>query len=179
MLAKLENLSGLALDNCGITDAGVAGLATARRRRVQVGDLTGSGLEVLDGLEAGERHPTVLWPHGGPQAQHDYAVEKIARLNLSERVTVELKDYNTLDGAYDKIASIGENISIRRFARFQLGEGLEAKKEDFASEVAADDAKGQEKRVDDLKLWGSWSLYFLATYLGCVLVMTAPFRRRG
>ena len=34
------------------------------------------------------------------------------------------------------IAKIGENIKIRRFVRFELGEGLEKKKEDFATEVA-------------------------------------------
>jgi len=35
------------------------------------------------------------------------------------------------------IAKIGENIKIRRFVRFELGEGLEKKKNDFAAEVAA------------------------------------------
>ncbi len=35
------------------------------------------------------------------------------------------------------IAKIGENIKIRRFVRFELGEGLEKKKGDFAAEVAA------------------------------------------
>ena len=34
------------------------------------------------------------------------------------------------------IARIGENIKIRRFVRFELGEGLEKKKDDFAAEVA-------------------------------------------
>ena len=35
------------------------------------------------------------------------------------------------------VAKIGENIKVRRFARFELGEGLEKKKgEDFATEVA-------------------------------------------
>ncbi|HWU89167.1 MAG TPA: translation elongation factor Ts [Kofleriaceae bacterium] len=34
------------------------------------------------------------------------------------------------------VAKIGENIKIRRFVRFELGEGLEKKKDDFASEVA-------------------------------------------
>jgi elongation factor Ts len=34
------------------------------------------------------------------------------------------------------IAKIGENIKIRRFIRFELGEGLEKKKDDFAAEVA-------------------------------------------
>ena len=35
------------------------------------------------------------------------------------------------------IAKIGENIKIRRFVRFELGEGLDKKKGDFAAEVAA------------------------------------------
>lgn len=35
----------------------------------------------------------------------------------------------------EKIATIGENISIRRFVRFELGEGLEKKQENFAEEV--------------------------------------------
>ncbi len=34
------------------------------------------------------------------------------------------------------IAKIGENISIRRFARFEVGEGLEKREENFAEEVA-------------------------------------------
>jgi elongation factor Ts len=32
---------------------------------------------------------------------------------------------------------IGEKISIRRFVRYELGEGLEKKSENFADEVAA------------------------------------------
>ena len=35
------------------------------------------------------------------------------------------------------ISKIGENIKIRRFVRFELGEGLDKKKGDFAAEVAA------------------------------------------
>ncbi len=35
----------------------------------------------------------------------------------------------------EKIAKIGENISIRRFARFELGEGIEKKQSDLAAEV--------------------------------------------
>ncbi|MFO7263232.1 MAG: elongation factor Ts [Bacillaceae bacterium G1] len=37
----------------------------------------------------------------------------------------------------ETIAKIGENISIRRFARFELGEGLEKKQDNFAEEVMA------------------------------------------
>ncbi|HET9598112.1 MAG TPA: translation elongation factor Ts [Anaeromyxobacteraceae bacterium] len=36
----------------------------------------------------------------------------------------------------EAIAKIGENIQIRRFARFVLGEGLEKKQENLAAEVA-------------------------------------------
>ena len=35
------------------------------------------------------------------------------------------------------IAKIGENISVRRFVRYKLGEGIEKKSSDFAAEVAA------------------------------------------
>jgi elongation factor Ts len=35
----------------------------------------------------------------------------------------------------EKIAVIGENISIRRFARFERGEGIQKKEENFADEV--------------------------------------------
>ena len=34
------------------------------------------------------------------------------------------------------VAKVGENCKIRRFVRFELGEGLEKKKDDFAAEVA-------------------------------------------
>ena len=37
----------------------------------------------------------------------------------------------------EKIASIKENISIRRFTRFKMGEGIEKKADDFAAEVAS------------------------------------------
>ena len=36
-----------------------------------------------------------------------------------------------------KTAEIGEKLSIRRFVKYVMGEGLEKKKEDFAAEVAA------------------------------------------
>ncbi len=37
----------------------------------------------------------------------------------------------------DAISRIGENIKVRRFSRYVLGEGLEKKVDDFAAEVAA------------------------------------------
>lgn len=35
----------------------------------------------------------------------------------------------------EMIATIGENISIRRFARYEMGEGLQKREDDFAQEV--------------------------------------------
>jgi cyclopropane-fatty-acyl-phospholipid synthase len=48
------------------------------------------------------------------QQQFDYAKEKVARLGLQDRVTLELRDYSTLQGSYDKIASLGmfEHVGI-------------------------------------------------------------------
>ncbi|NLG30409.1 MAG: translation elongation factor Ts [Clostridiaceae bacterium] len=37
----------------------------------------------------------------------------------------------------EMIGKIGENIQVRRFVRYEMGEGLEKKNEDFAQEVAA------------------------------------------
>jgi cyclopropane-fatty-acyl-phospholipid synthase len=54
------------------------------------------------------------------QTQHDYAQEKIRRLGLADRVTVELRDYATLDGTYDKISSIGmyEHVGIANYPKY-------------------------------------------------------------
>lgn len=37
----------------------------------------------------------------------------------------------------EKIGSIKENITIRRFTRYKMGEGIEKKQDDFAAEVAS------------------------------------------
>ncbi|NLA81546.1 MAG: translation elongation factor Ts [Clostridiaceae bacterium] len=37
----------------------------------------------------------------------------------------------------EMIGKIGENIQVRRFTRYEMGEGLEKRSEDFAEEVAA------------------------------------------
>ncbi len=39
------------------------------------------------------------------------------------------------------VAKIGEKISVRRFVRYEVGEGLEKRKSDIAAEVAAEVAK--------------------------------------
>ena len=37
----------------------------------------------------------------------------------------------------EKIAKTGEKITIRRFTRYKMGEGLDRKEEDFGGEVAS------------------------------------------
>lgn len=54
------------------------------------------------------------------QTQHDFTKEKIERLGLKDKVTVELRDYSELTGTYDKISSIGmfEHIGITNFQTY-------------------------------------------------------------
>lgn len=56
---------------------------------------------------------------------------------LMEQVFIKDADQTIAELINGKIAKIGENISIRRFSRFQLGEGIEKKADDFAAEVMA------------------------------------------
>ncbi len=54
---------------------------------------------------------------------------------LLEQPFVKNPDKTISDLITESIAKIGENIAIRRFTRYQLGEGIEKKQEDFAAEV--------------------------------------------
>jgi len=56
---------------------------------------------------------------------------------LLDQAFVKDTDKSINDIVTEKIAKIGENIKIRRFTRFELGEGIEKKQENFAEEVAA------------------------------------------
>lgn len=62
---------------------------------------------------------------------------------LIEQAFVKDPDKSIDDYTKEMIASIGENISIRRFARFQLGEGLEKRSDDLAAEV--------QKQIEEAK----------------------------
>lgn len=54
------------------------------------------------------------------QKQFDYTAAKVKRLGIEDRVTVELRDYSTLEGTYDKIASIGmfEHIGLANMPKY-------------------------------------------------------------
>ena len=56
---------------------------------------------------------------------------------LLEQPFVKDPDKTIQQILHEKVAKIGENIQVRRFARYKLGEGIERKSEDFAAEVAA------------------------------------------
>ncbi len=84
--------------------------------------------------------------------REDMATKKpdIKEKIVQGRVEKRLKEMCLLDQPYIKdqnitvselieqsIAQLGENIKVRRFTRFVLGEGIEKEAQDFASEVAA------------------------------------------
>jgi elongation factor Ts len=56
---------------------------------------------------------------------------------LMEQRFVKADDKTIEQVLQDAVSTIGENIKIRRFSRFVLGEGLEKRSNDFAAEVAA------------------------------------------
>jgi elongation factor Ts len=56
---------------------------------------------------------------------------------LLEQPFVKNPDMTIEKLVIEAIAKLGENISVRRFVRYKVGEGIEKKSADFASEVAA------------------------------------------
>jgi elongation factor Ts len=61
----------------------------------------------------------------------------MAEVSLLDQKYVKDPSKTVQDYLNEVIARIGENIVIRRFARYELGEGIEKKQENFAEEVAA------------------------------------------
>lgn len=55
---------------------------------------------------------------------------------LLEQAFIKDNDKTVDQVLKEKISTIGENINIRRFVRYEMGEGLEKKEENFAEEVA-------------------------------------------
>ena len=93
-----------------------------------------------------EREREIYRAQAKEQGKPDKIIDKIVQGKLEkyyseacllEQSWVKDGDKTIEDLVKEKIAGIGENISVRRFARFVLGEGLEKKSEDFAGEVAA------------------------------------------
>ena len=79
---------------------------------------------------------------GKPEKMVDKIVDGQINKFYSENVLLEQKfvkdDKKSIEQVQQEIvAKLGENIKIRRFTRYELGEGLEKKNENFADEVAA------------------------------------------
>lgn len=63
--------------------------------------------------------------------------KRLEELALLEQPYIKNDKVAIKDLVKQTIATIGENIKVKRFVRFNLGEGLEKKSQDFAAEVAA------------------------------------------
>ena len=79
---------------------------------------------------------------GKPEKILDRIVEGQVNKVLSERVLLEQEFVKESKKTVEQllkelVAKVGENVQIRRFVRYELGEGLEKRKDDFAAEVAA------------------------------------------
>ncbi|MHB8766484.1 MAG: translation elongation factor Ts [Deferrisomatales bacterium] len=65
-------------------------------------------------------------------------VDKFLKENcLLEQPYVKNPDVTVGDYVAQAVGEIGENLRVRRFVRFELGEGLEKRSNDLAAEVAA------------------------------------------
>jgi len=93
-----------------------------------------------------EREKDIYRAKAKESGKPDAIVEKIiegqinkfyADICLLEQAYVKDPDKSVQTYLNETIASIGENMSVRRFAKFVLGEGLAKKESDFAAEVAA------------------------------------------
>ena len=93
-----------------------------------------------------EREKDIYRAKARETGKPDNIIEKIiegqinkfyAEICLLEQPYVKDPDKSVQTYLNETIAAIGENVSIRRFARFVLGEGLTKKESDFAAEVAA------------------------------------------
>lgn len=63
--------------------------------------------------------------------------KRLKELSLLEQPYIKDQSITVADLVKQRIASLGENIQVRRFVRFVMGEGIEKEESDFAAEVAA------------------------------------------
>ena len=67
---------------------------------------------------------------------------------LMDQPFVKDPDRTISDLLTELSGKVGEKMGIRRFVRFQLGEGIEKKESNLADEVAAELAKAEEKKAN-------------------------------
>lgn len=94
--------------------------------------------------EALDKEREILKAQALNEGKPPHIVEKMVEGRLSkfyeevclmEQAFIKDPDKKISELLNEKIAQIGENISIRRFVRYELGEGLEKKQDNFVEEV--------------------------------------------
>lgn len=63
--------------------------------------------------------------------------KRLKEMTLMDQPFIRDQSITVEELVTQSIATLGENIKVRRFARFVLGEGIEKKESNFADEVAA------------------------------------------
>ena len=63
--------------------------------------------------------------------------KRLKELALLEQPFIKDSSLSVAEMVKQLAGKIGENIQVRRFTRYTLGEGIEVKEDDFAAEVAA------------------------------------------
>lgn len=109
-----------------------AAAPTVVRREELPADQLERELDVYRGQLKEQGKPEKIWDKILEGKKEKYYSEVV----LLEQPFVKDTDKTIQDLVNESISKIGENISIRRFARFVLGEGLEKKEENFAEEIA-------------------------------------------
>lgn len=120
-----------------VANMGMQVAACPQVEYVSVDEIPASVVEKEKEIEAGKEDLA-----NKPEAIRSKIVEGRIAKTLGELALLEqpfIRDDKILVKDYIKqtIATLGENIQVRRFTRFNLGEGIEKKSTDFAAEVAA------------------------------------------
>ena len=69
--------------------------------------------------------------------------KRMKELSLMDQPFIKDQNISVEELVKQHIAQLGENIQVRRFSRFVLGEGIEKEETDFAAEVAAQTGQTQ------------------------------------
>jgi elongation factor Ts len=70
--------------------------------------------------------------------------KRLKELSLMDQPFIKDQNISVDELVKQSVAQLGENIQVRRFARFVLGEGIEKEETDFAAEVAAQTGQNNE-----------------------------------
>lgn len=91
-----------------------------------------------------EKEKAILRAQAENEGKPEHIIEKMVEgrmdkyyqeICLLEQAFIKDTDKYVHDIIKDSVAKLGEKIEVRRFTRYELGEGLEEKKDDFVEEV--------------------------------------------